>query len=187
MATSKPNNGELPSGFQTPFKRVQMKDRNDDALACVAMLTQRSLEDINKLAVTLGCPAHGPYWIDDLMVGKLVYQYGLVASGYKEAASISMLPDVALLMVDYDQNTEIGRHVLWHHVRGTPTQQAFNYIIDPADWIDSKHHISTNFPHLKIGPAPIYYIEITPRRDTPPPKGHPKGAEKSSHDEASDF
>lgn len=163
MATIKPNNG-LPPGYVSPFKRVEMEERIDDALACVAILTKQSLADIKKLAFQHGFPEHGPAWVNDPLIAKLLYQLGLVGSEYKQVDSISALPDVAILLSAYSQVTEIGRHVVWHHVRGTPELAAFHYVIDPAGWIDPKHHVTTDFKHLKLE-KPIYYIEVTQRPD----------------------
>ena len=158
MAAATNNKGALPEGFVSPFKRVPQEDRFDDALACVAILTGKSLADVRKLAEQLGLPKTGPYWVDNDMVAKLLMNLGsLVASNYKEFASIDALPDVAILLVDYDETTEVGRHVVWHHIRGTKTQQAFHYVIDPASWIPEQQQVTTEFSHLK----PAWYIEVT--------------------------
>ena len=163
MATTKPN-GQLPPGYVSPFKRVQMEERIDDALACVAILTNQSLADIKKLAYQHGFPEHGPAWLGTELIAVLLYQHGLVGSEYKQVDSLSAMPDVAILLANYNPATEIGRHVVWHHVRGTPDQTAFHYVIDPAGWIDPKHHVTTDFKHLKLE-KPIYYIEVTQRPD----------------------
>ena len=162
MATTKPNG--LPPGYVSPFKRVQMEERIDDALACVAILTNQSLADIKKLAFQHGFPEHGPAWVNDLLIAKLLYQHGLVGSEYKQVDSLSAMPDVAIVLALYNPQNEIGRHLAWHHVRGTDKQAAFHYVIDPAGWIDPKHHVTTDFKHLKLE-KPIYYIEVTQRPD----------------------
>lgn len=163
MATIK-NNGQLPPGFVSPFKRVEQKERGDCALAAVATITNHTLEQITELAYQHGYPRFGPAWIDDTLIAKLLYQHGLIGSEWKEVASAAAMPYIAILMVDYNPKTEIGRHVVWHHVKGTDTQQAFSYIIDPAYWLDPKHHVTTDFSHLGMKP-PLYYIEVTPRPD----------------------
>jgi hypothetical protein len=158
MAASS-NKGALPDGFVSPFKRVPQEDRFDDALASVAsILGGKSLADVRKLAEQLGLPKTGPYWVDNDMIAKLLMNLGsLVASNYKEVTSVSALPDVAILLVDYDENTEVGRHVVFHHIRGTKDQQAFSYVIDPAFWVPESQQVTTDFSHL----APAWYIEVT--------------------------
>lgn len=165
MATIKPNDGKIPPGYVSPFKHVQMEERIDDALACVAILTNQSLADIKKLAYQHGFPEHGPAWVGDPLIAKLLYQHGLVGSAYKQVDSLSAMPNVAILLADYSPSTEIGRHVVWHHIRGTAEQTAFHYVIDPAGWLDPKHHVTTDFKHLKLDQKPIYYIEVTQRPD----------------------
>jgi len=141
-----------------------MEERIDDSLACVATLTGQSLADIKKLAVQLGFPKHGPAWVGPDLIAKLLNQYGLIASDYKDVASIDALPDLAILLVDYDAKTEIGRHVVWHHLRGKPEREAFHYLIDVAPWTPVEKQITTDFSHLQMNP-PQYYIEVAPRPD----------------------
>jgi hypothetical protein len=167
MATTPATLGTIPAGFVSPFKRVQQDCRIEDAFACCSMLCNRTLLEVNKMAVTLGYPAHGPAWVEENLIAALLFNLGeLKAHRFAEFTSFSALPDVCLLMVDYVESVDTGRLVLFHHVRGTGTQQAFSYIIDPADWIDPKHHITTSVAHLKLEPA--WYIEVTPRAGLAP-------------------
>lgn len=166
MAAAKPT-GQLPAGFVSPFKRVAMEERIDDSLACVATLTGQSLADIKKLAIQLGYPKHGPAWVGPDLIAKLLNQYDLIASDYQDVASIAALPDVAILLVDYDPKTEIGRHVIWHHLRGKPEREAFHYLIDVAPWVPEDRQVTTDFSGLQMDP-PQYYIEVTPRPSASP-------------------
>jgi hypothetical protein len=154
--------GALPEGFVSPFKRVPQEDRFDDALACVAILTGKSLAEVRKLAEQLGLPKTGPYWVDENMFAKLLINLGgLVASKYKEVTSVDALPYVAILLVDYDENTEVGRHVVWHHVKGTKEQPAFHYVIDPSLHVGAHQQVTTDLSHLQ----PAWYIEVTPAKN----------------------
>lgn len=161
MATNKTSNGsKLPEGFVSPFKRVQMQERTDDSLACIATLSGRSMAEITLLAVNLGYPQHGPGWVDNALITRILNAVGLVGGEYQEVKSIDALPQVAILMVDYNAKTEIGRHVVWHHLNATDKTPSFHYIIDPASWIESAQQITTDFRHMKLD-APLYYIEVT--------------------------
>lgn len=165
MATIPATLGTIPAGFVSPFKRVQQDCRIEDAFACCAMLCNKTLAEVNKMAVTLGYPAHGPAWVEDNLIAAIMFNLSnLKTHQYKDFVSFSALPDVCLLMVDFVESVDTGRLVLFHHVRGTGTQQAFSYIIDPADWIDPKHHITTSVAHLKLEPS--WYIEITQKTST---------------------
>ena len=166
MATAKVS-GQIPSGYVSPFSKnkVVMEERIDDSLACVAILTNQTLADIKEQAYKFGLPRFGPAWVYNEMVAKLLFQHGLIGSEEKEAGDFASLPDVAILTIAWNDDMQFGRSVVWHHVRGTDTQQAFNYILDPASWLDEKHRITADFRHLKIEP-PFYYVEVTPRPDT---------------------
>lgn len=150
--------GALPPGFTPPFTLIVQQDRFDDLLACVAILTGKSMADVRKQAEQFGLPKTGPYWVDNVMTAKLLMNLGsLVGTSYKEFTSFAALPDVAILLIDYDKDTEIGRHVVWHHIRGTKDQQAFSYVIDPALHISAPQQMTTEFGHLKCA----WYVEVT--------------------------
>lgn len=163
MATAKnQSGGKIPEGFVSPFTRVQQQERMDDALACIAIITGRTLEEVTKLAIQLGYPAHGPAYVTNMLITKVLYNLGFTGGEYQEMPSIDALPDVALLTVDYQgDDTELSRHVVWHHVRGNEQYSSFSYIIDPAYWIAEKHHVTSSFQHIKLEPA--WYIEVTPK------------------------
>jgi hypothetical protein len=155
---SKPVNSGLPQGFESPFKRVQMEERMDDSMACIATLAGRSLEEVKKLAFDMGLPKNGPCYVTEDMIAKLLMKAGnLVASKYKDADKFDALPDVAILLVDYDETTEIGRHVVWHHVRATKEQPSFHYIIDVAPWVDAADQVTTVVKAYE----PAAYIEVS--------------------------
>jgi hypothetical protein len=157
MASKAVNTG-LPEGFVSPFKRVEMRERMDDSLACIATLTGRTLDDVTKLAIEFGLPPYGPCFVDEDMIAKLLMNLGnLVATKYKDFVSIDALPDVAILLVDYDEDTEIGRHVVWHHVRGSKDRPSFRYILDVGSWIPDTDHVTTAVTAY----SPAYYIEVT--------------------------
>jgi hypothetical protein len=106
----------------------------------------------------MGLPKNGPYFVGEDMIAKLLMKTGgLVASKYKEFEKIELLPDVAILLVEYDEDTEIGRHVVWHHVRGTKEQPSFHYIVDVGSWIPETDQFTTAVNAY----SPAYYIEVT--------------------------
>lgn len=69
---------------------------------------------------------------------------------------------VAILCVDYQgAETDLGRHIVWHHVRGTDAFPSFSYVVDVANWIPENQRITSDFSHLRLKPS--WYIEVTPR------------------------
>jgi hypothetical protein len=170
MASSKTqlSGGKIPDGFQFPFKRVSMPEpRSDDALACVATLAGRSLDEVTKLAIQLGYPSSGPAYVaNNRLITQLLHNLGLNGGEWQEVPSMAALPDVAILMIDWRPELELGRHVVWHHVRGTDQQPSFSYITDPRPDLPPEQQVTTDWGHLKLSPA--WYIEVTPARNGRP-------------------
>lgn len=162
-APTKPGNGQIPPGYVSPFKRVPMQGTHDDLLACAATLCGKSLEEVKKMAVTLGLRANGPFYLDEKLFRKILFNLSnLAVSDYKDFKSVAALPDVCVLCVDYDED-ETCRHVVFHHVRGTPDVPAFSYVIDVGNWIEPKQQITTDFSHLRIDVKVAWHLEITQR------------------------
>ena len=105
-----------PTTFQPAFKRIDQQDRHEDAICVIAMLSGKTTDAIFRQAEGLGLPKVGPYhaWIDGDMIAKLLAGNGLVATVWKEGTSYKDLPEVAIVMVDYDADWEVGRCVLYH-------------------------------------------------------------------------
>jgi hypothetical protein len=160
MAKKQPSGGAIPADFQSPFPRIAMDHpRGDDALACVATLTGRSLDEIMKLAVQMGYPPNGPAYVANVgLLTRLLHNFRLAADDWQEVTSFDALPDVAILMVDWHSTLEYGRHVVWHHVRGTDASPSFSYVLDPRPNIPAEQQMTTNWSHLRLEPA--WYIEV---------------------------
>ena len=144
-------------GFQATFKRVAQSNDCDCAFACIAMIANKPLAEVRQAAIDhFKHPAHGPFWIGEDLIIKLFAHYSWVATFYKEVSTIAELPDLGVLMVGYNPETEIGRHVLFHRQKGAAGKPTVEYIIDPAFWIDPVYQIRTDVKSL---PA-AYYIGI---------------------------
>ena len=155
----------LVGSFSFPFRRIAQADRMDDGFACIAMLMHKSLEEVLQHAFSLGYPRTGPAILTDEWIARLLMSLGqLVGSKYKDFHSWEALPDVALVYVEYNEDMDIGRHVLWHHVRASGKQNALSYIIDPAHWIKPEQQVTTDYKRY----VPDWYIEV---RASKPTKG----------------
>lgn len=146
--------------IEIPFQRVQMQERNDDALACIATLARSSLDDIVEAAISAGLPRQGPYWVDGPLIQNLLNIFGYFATPYKAVNSVQDLPDLAILLADFDARTEIGRHVIWCRLGDDEDNGRRAVVIDPANWLKLEQQVTSDLAHLKLMP-PIYYIEIT--------------------------
>jgi len=97
-----------------PVPRIQQIERCDDPLACLAMLSNKSLAEVTALAYEAGFPRHGPAYIpDEMLVVLAMKSGGWVAKNYKEFTNFSQLPSIAILHVDYSEVIDLGRTVLW--------------------------------------------------------------------------
>jgi hypothetical protein len=121
------------TGFEPAFRRVQQDGDFDCAFAVVAMIANIRLFDH---------PAHGMYRITGELIANLLEHYGYEAGMYEEPASVSDIPDLAMALVDYDELTNFGRHVLFHraHASHDPTIKV-EYVVDPAYWIESQDYV----------------------------------------------
>jgi hypothetical protein len=163
MAANPPGTTNTGVSVQPVFKRVQQQSDHDCAFACIATITGKSLIEVIQVAVDkFEHPIHGPYWITEELIAKIFAHYSFVSTVYKEITKgIVDVPDVAIVMVDYDPETELGRHAVF--VRDQSNQKQITaYVIDPAYWIDSSLHIRNDFKVLQ----PAYWIGVHPMKQT---------------------
>ena len=128
IAITSPNNGQLPTGFTPPFTRVAQLGTHDDFLGVAATLCGKTIEDVKKMAVTLGMRANGPFYLDEKLFRKLLHNLSNFAvSDYKDVTSIDALPPLCVLFVDFATQAEgdVFRHVVFHHVKATPETTSF--------------------------------------------------------------
>ncbi|WP_138514546.1 hypothetical protein [Rhodoferax bucti] len=154
----------VPSNFQPHFKRVAAgEDRHADVYCVIASLVgnAKTLDDIRKQAETLGVPKTGPYYpyIDGDLIAKLLAGYGLVATVWKESKDFKDLPDVAIAMVDYDADWEVGRCVVFHRMRSADGKTAQSYCVDSSA---GKPAVTTDLTGL----IPSWYIGVTQMQKT---------------------
>ena len=149
----------VPSNFQPHFKLVAAgEDRHADVYCAIASLVGngKTLDDIRKQAETLGVPKTGPYYpyIDGDLIAKSLAAYGLVATVWKESKDFKDLPDVAIAMVDYDADWEVGRCVVFHRMRSADGKTIQPYCVDSST---GKPAATTDLTGL----IPSWYIGVT--------------------------
>ena len=149
----------VPSNFQPHFKRVATgEDRHADVYCVIASLVGngKTLDDIRKQAETLGVPKTGPYYpyIDGDLIARILAAFGLVATVWKESKDFKDLPDVAIAMVDYDADWEVGRCVVFHRMRSADGKTVQAYCVDSAA---GKSAATTDLTGL----IPSWYIGVT--------------------------
>lgn len=152
------------AGFQPAFKPVTTQDRHACALASVAIIARTTLEDVWKNAEELGLPKSGPYnhVIDGDFLAALLAKYSWVATVWKECTKVSQLPDLSVVLIDYDNNWEVGRHVVVHRAKASHDAKMVMYAIDPTA-AKPELQIRTDLDVL----APAWYIGVHPMGKAP--------------------
>ncbi len=160
MATTPAASSTPALGFTPAFKRVAQSNDFDCAFACIATIAGKTLEEVRATAVKqFHLREHGPYWVTEALITSLAAHYGWTATVWKEVLTpILGLPDLAILMVDYDEETELGRHVVFHRIRQASPKPAIEYVIDPAYWVAPDKQITADLKAL----APSWYIGLHP-------------------------
>jgi hypothetical protein len=120
--------------FQPAFQHVATPDRHGCSLAAVAIIAGTTFDDVVKQAESLGVPKVGPYypWLDGDLLARLLAHYGWVATVWKECTSLTHLPALCILLVDYDADWEVGRHIVSHTAKASHSGKMVTYAIDPS-------------------------------------------------------
>lgn len=155
--TSANTNQLLPT-----LKIVPMQNDFDSLLAAIATIAVRaSPEDVKKVAVEHKLiPTHGPYWPgDDVLISKIFAQLGWVSTFWKEAKSVTELPLLALVLDDYNADTDVGRFVIFNRLSVTSQQKTDGAVIlDPAYWLTPEQRVRRELQNLA---KPIWYIGVS--------------------------
>ncbi|BCX51858.1 hypothetical protein CTYAZ2_14400 [Comamonas testosteroni] len=154
--------------FQPAFKRVAQQGRHDDTFAAIAILTGKTLDSIMRQAETMGLPKIGPFhsYIDGDLIARICAAHGLVCSIWKECTKgYAELPEVAIAMVSYDADWEVGRCVVYHRNTSADGKTAQPYVVDPYPHTDSKLHVRMGTAALAELP-PSWYIGVTQMNKT---------------------
>jgi len=150
-------NPAIAPNFQPAFKRIQQTERHDDTFAAIATITGKTLAEVGKQAEIFGLPKTGPYfnWIDGDMIAKLLSSFGWVGTIWKECNNFKDVPELAIVMIDYDADFEVGRNIVIHRMKAGDGK-VVQYAIDPYPYADAKLHLRTDLAGL----APAWYIGV---------------------------
>lgn len=147
---------------QPPFKRVAQTNDFDCWLAAVATIVARPLAEVRQVAVdNFKLPKNGPYpFMDDILIAKLLAHWSLTGTVWKESTGIASLPDVCIGLIDYNPETEIGRHVVFVRQRDDAGKVVQEWLIDTAYWVSADRQARTDVKAVPIA----WFIGITPMR-----------------------
>jgi ABC-type bacteriocin/lantibiotic exporter with double-glycine peptidase domain len=151
------NESCLPSNYQTRYPRVEQSHPFDCWAACIAMVANKTIDAVTDLALRAKILPEGPYCISDDAIAKLFIRYGFVSTIYKATSgNIDELPDLCMVLLSYDENTELGHHALMYRERELPASPNRCVLIDPAGWVLDSKRVRI----LEEGEA-SYFIGIT--------------------------
>ena len=161
MATASVATTSPAQGFQPAFKRVAQSNDFDCAFACIAMIVNRPLDEVRKVAIErFKHPKHGPYvYMNDELIAKLFAHWSFRSTAYIETNGVASLPDVAIGLVDYDSESDVGRHVVFVRQPGATGKPSVEYIIDPAYWIEPNKQV-----RLEKGSSISWHIGVVPQK-----------------------
>ncbi|WP_207005331.1 hypothetical protein [Trinickia mobilis] len=139
-----------PTTFTPAFPFVAQTNDFDDVFACAAMLSGKKIEEVREIAIAKTThPARGPYYLGETHIAALKAQLRLVATVYKEISRVSDIADVALILVDYNDDMEVGRHILFHRAKASHASgSTIEYALDPASWCKPADRVRTNFKNI---------------------------------------
>jgi len=139
-----------PTTFTPAFPFVAQTNDFDDVFACAAMLSGKTIEQVRDIAIAkTKHPARGPYYLGEAHIAALLAQLGFVATVYKELSRAADIPDVALILVDFNPDMEFGRHILFHRATASHTSgTTIEYALDPAPWCKPADRVRTSFKNM---------------------------------------
>lgn len=139
-----------PTTFTPAFPFAAQTNDFDDVFACAAMLSGKTIGEVREIAIAkTKHPARGPYYLGETHIAALMAQLGLVATVYKEVSRVSDIPDVALILVDYNDDMEVGRHILFHRAKASHASgTTIEYALDPSLSCKPADRVRTNFKNI---------------------------------------
>lgn len=139
-----------PTTFTPAFQFVAQPNDFEDVFTCIAMLSGKTFEEVREIAIAkIKHPPRGSYYLGETQIAALLGQMGYVVTVQKEVAKVSDIPDVALLLVDYNVDMECGRNILFHRAKASHASgTTIEYALDPAPWGKPADRVRTNFKNV---------------------------------------
>ncbi len=165
---SGPATGNTPK-YRPLFKRVAQNETEEgihsaDLLgefACVATVCSVSLDDVRNVAIKkYKHPAYGPFWITQELIQQLFREFGWIASDWRQIMTpLSGITDVAMLAINYDEEMEFGRPVIFQRSANKDDPSGFvEHIIDPAYWVPENKRVTSDIKAY----APAWWMSLSP-------------------------
>ena len=141
-----------------PIKLVTQANLTDCGLACVAMVTGKSLDAVLRVAIKeCGYPKDGPHTTTDENLFKLLDHFGIKYGKKQKVKSVEALPPLAIMETRKMPSTGNSHLVVFER-----TAEGDEHALDPGWWL--KQQVRSDWNRIKLDTfIPIHLSEPAPK------------------------
>ena len=141
-----------------PIKLVTQANLTDCGLACVAMVTGKSLDAVLRVAIKeCGYPKDGPHTTTDENLFKLLDHFGIKYGKKQKVKTVEALPPLAIMETRKMPSTGNSHLVVFER-----TAEGDEHALDPGWWL--KQQVRSDWNRIKLDTfIPIHLNEPAPK------------------------
>lgn len=141
-----------------PIKLVTQANLTDCGLACVAMVTGKSLDTVLRVAIKeCGYPKDGPHTTTDENLFKLLDHFGIKYGKKQKVKTVEALPPLAIMETRKMPSTGNSHLVVFER-----TTEGDEHALDPGWWL--KQQVRSDWNRIKLDTfIPIHLNEPAPK------------------------
>lgn len=141
-----------------PIKLVTQANLTDCGLACVAMVTGKSLDTVLRVAIKeCGYPKDGPHTTTDENLFKLLDHFGIKYGKKQKVKTVEALPPLAIMETRKMPSTGNSHLVVFER-----TAEGNEHALDPGWWL--KQQVRSDWNRIKLDTfIPIHLNEPAPK------------------------
>lgn len=141
-----------------PIKLVTQANLTDCGLACVAMVTGKSLDTVLRVAIKeCGYPKDGPHTTTDENLFKLLDHFGIKYGKKQKVKTVEALPPLAIMETRKMPSTGNSHLVVFER-----TAEGDEHALDPGWWL--KQQVRSDWNRIKLDTfIPIHLTESAPK------------------------
>ena len=141
-----------------PIKLVTQANLTDCGLACVAMVTGKSLDTVLRVAIKeCGYPKDGPHTTTDENLFKLLDHFGIKYGKKQKVKTVEALPPLAIMETRKMPSTGNSHLVVFER-----TAEGDEHALDPGWWL--KQQVRSDWNRIKLDTfIPIHLNESAPK------------------------
>ena len=141
-----------------PIKLVTQANLTDCGLACVAMVTGKSLDAVLRVAIKeCGYPKDGPHTTTDENLFKLLDHFGIKYGKKQKVKTVEALPPLAIMETRKMPSTGNSHLVVFER-----TAEGDEHALDPGWWL--KQQVRSDWNRIKLDTfIPVHLNEPAPK------------------------